>query len=75
MNEKKIAECLDLITERILELNRNIEFLMKQHMESVKLINKLADAFLAQQIRIELLNKEMLNFIPDKDRRENQIIQ
>ncbi len=52
-----------------------IEFLIKEHAESLKLINKLADAFLAQQVRIESLNKEMLNFVPDKERRGNQIIQ
>ncbi|KKL60182.1 hypothetical protein LCGC14_2207890 [marine sediment metagenome] len=48
---------------------------MKEHIESMKLIGRLADALLAQQTRIELLNKAMLNFIPDEDRRGNQLIQ
>ncbi len=40
-----------------------------------KLFKLLADAFLVQQTRIELLNKAMLNFIPDENRRGNQLIQ
>ena len=75
MNEKLIADLLGDIAERLLKDRECIEFLMKEQIESFKLINKLADAFLAQQTRIELLNKEMLNFIPDKDRRGNQLIQ
>ncbi len=75
MNEKLIADLLDDIAERLLKDRECIELLMKEQIESLKLIKKLADAFLAQQTKIEFLNKEMLNFIPDKDRKGNQVIQ
>ncbi len=72
---KRLIEILEDIAERLIKNREAIEFLMKEQAESLKLIGKLADAFLAQQTRIELLNKAMLNFIPDEDRRGNQLIQ
>ena len=72
---KRLIEILEDIAERLTKNQEAIEFLMKEHIESMKLIGRLADALLAQQTRIELLNKAMLNFIPDEDRRGNQLIQ
>jgi len=57
------------------EIEEFLNLLAKEIVRGYELLNKLADAMIAQQIRIELLNKDMLNFISDKDRRGNQIIQ
>lgn len=53
----------------------HIDFLAKEILDCYKLINKLANVVIAQQVRIEVFNKELLNFIPDSERRGNQIIQ
>lgn len=57
------------------KLKKRIEFLEKNLTDLYKLVGRLTDGVLVQQIRIEVLNKDMLNFIPDKDRKGNQIIQ
>ncbi len=72
---KRLIEILSDMAGALAKNQEAIEFLMKEQAESLKLIGKLADAFLTQQTRIELLNKAMLNFIPEEDRRGNQIIQ
>ncbi len=72
---KRLIEILSDMAGALTKNQEAIEFLMKEHIESMKLIGRLADALLVQQTRIELLNKAMLDFIPDENRRGNQLIQ
>lgn len=57
------------------EIEEFLNLLAKEIIGCYKLINKLANIVIAQQVRIEVFNKELLNFIPDSERRGNQIIQ
>ena len=75
MIDKLMAELLEDITDRLLKDRECIELLMEKHLEALDLIDKMANAFIALQANFEILNKSMLNFIPEKDRKGNQIVQ
>ncbi len=57
------------------KLKKRIEFLEKNLTDLYELVSRMADGVIAQETRIAVLNKNMLDFMPDKDRKGNQIIQ
>ncbi len=75
MIDKLIVELLEDIAERLNFNDKRIKLLMEKQIETLKLMDKMADAFTELQTQYEILNKAMLNFIPEKDRRGNQLIQ